>query len=163
MNNNVKVLETKETPAKGEKKRLTKNLLNCKPSEALAQMWKVAEIASPWLAATKIFEIKKPIPPEKFKVVPENGTEEEKRIANAYNNNVARAEVKKRLFEMLQVMLKDNAQQTLELIAVANFVEPEDIDEYDFADFLEPISEMISDQRLVNFFISAARLNNMKF
>lgn len=124
-----------------------KNLSNCKPSEFLAQTIKIKNLARDWLDATKIMDIRK-----NFSKVDKNLPAEER--TNAIVNQAL-----SNWSDMLDRMFIDNAEKTLALIALVNFVEPERVDDYEIGDYLQSIGELLSDSRVLSFFTSLVRLN----
>lgn len=124
-----------------------KNLSNCKPSEFLAQTIKIKNLVRDWLDATKIMDIRK-----NFSQVGKNLTAEER--TNAIVNQAL-----SNWSDMLDRMFIDNAEKTLALIALVNFVEPERVDDYEMGDYLQSIGELLGDSRVISFFTSLVRLN----
>ena len=124
-----------------------KNLSNCKPSEFLAQTIKIKNLVRDWLDATKIMDIRK-----NFSQVDKNLSAEER--TNAIVNQAI-----SNWSDMLDRMFIDNAEKTLSLIALVNFIEPEHVDDYEMGDYLQSISELLSDSRVLSFFTSLVRLN----
>ena len=124
-----------------------KNLSNCKPSEFLAQTIKIKNLVRDWLDATKIMDIRK-----NFSQVDKNLSAEER--TNAIVNQAL-----SNWSDMLDRMFIDNAEKTLALIALVNFVEPDRVDDYEMGDYLQSISELLSDSRVLSFFTSLVRLN----
>ena len=124
-----------------------KNLSNCKPSEFLAQTIKIKNLVRDWLDATKIMDIRK-----NFSQVDKNLTAEER--TNAIVNQAL-----SNWSDMLDRMFVDNAEKTLALIALVNFVEPERVDDYEMGDYLQSIGELLGDSRVISFFTSLVRLN----
>ena len=124
-----------------------KNLSNCKPSEFLAQTIKIKNLVRDWLDATKIMDVRK-----NFSQVDKNLTAEER--TNAIVNQAL-----SNWSDMLDRMFIDNAEKTLALIALVNFVEPERVDDYEMGDYLQSIGELLGDSRVISFFTSLVRLN----
>ena len=124
-----------------------KNLSNCKPSEFLAQTIKIKNLVRDWLDATKIMDIRK-----NFSQVGKNMTAEER--TNAIVNQAL-----SNWSDMLDRMFIDNAEKTLALVALVNVVEPERVDDYEMGDYLQSISELLSDSRVLSFFTSLVRLS----
>jgi hypothetical protein len=124
-----------------------KNLSNCKPSEFLAQTIKIKNLVRDWLDATKIMDIRK-----NFSKVDKNLSKEER--TNAIVNQAL-----SNWSDMLDRMFIDNAEKTLALIALVNFIDPERVDDYEMGDYLQSISELLSDSRVLSFFTSLVRLN----
>lgn len=124
-----------------------KNLSTCKPSEFLAQTIKIKNLVKDWLDATKILDIRKNMPKIDKNLSAEERT---KAIVNQALGNWS---------DMLDKMFIDNAEKTLALIALVNFVEPENVDDYEMGDYLESIGQLLNDERVLSFFISLVRLN----
>lgn len=124
-----------------------KNLSTCKPSEFLAQTIKIKNLVKDWLDATKILDIRKNMPKVDKNLSAEERT---KAVVNQALGNWS---------DMLDKMFIDNAEKTLALIALVNFVEPENVDDYEMGDYLESIGQLLNDERVLSFFISLVRLN----
>lgn len=124
-----------------------KNLSTCKPSEFLAQTIKIKNLVKDWLDATKILDIRKNMPKIDKNLSAEERT---KAIVNQALGNWS---------DMLDKMFIDNAEKTLALIALVNFVEPQNVDDYEMGDYLESIGQLLNDERVLSFFISLVRLN----
>lgn len=132
-----------------EKKRITKTLANCKPSEFFRQTNRIRKTAAKWLEATDILNIRKRPMPELM----EDATEDEKKKAIA-------EQVKRNLNDMLDAILEQHPDETLELLALMCFVEPKDVDEYPVMDYLSAITALIGDESVISFFTSLVRLAN---
>ena len=124
-----------------------KNLSTCKPSEFLAQTIKIKNLVKDWFDATKILDIRKNMPKIDKNLSAEERT---KAIVNQALGNWS---------DMLDKMFIDNAEKTLALIALVNFVEPENVDDYEMGDYLESIGQLLNDERVLSFFTSLVRLN----
>ena len=124
-----------------------KNLSNCKPSEFLAQTIKIKNLARDWLNATKIMDIRK------------NFSQVDKSLSKEERTNAIVNQALSNWSDMLDRMFIDNAEKTLALIALVNFIEPEHVDDYEMGDYLQSISELLSVSRVLSFFTSLVRLN----
>lgn len=124
-----------------------KNLSNCKPSEFLAQTIKIKNLVRDWLNATKIMDIRK------------NFSQVDKSLSKEERTNAIVNQALSNWSDMLDRMFIDNAEKTLALIALVNFIEPEHVDDYEIGDYLQSISELLSDSRVLSFFTSLVRLN----
>ena len=124
-----------------------KNLSNCKPSEFLAQTIKIKNLVRDWLNATKIMDIRK------------NFSQVDKSLSKEERTNAIVNQALSNWSDMLDRMFIDNAEKTLALIALVNFVEPERVDDYEMGDYLQSISELLRDSRVLRFFTSLVRLN----
>jgi hypothetical protein len=124
-----------------------KNLSTCKPSEFLTQTIKIKNLVKNWLDATKILDIRKNMPKIDKNLNPEERTNA---IVNQALGNWS---------DMLDKMFIDNAEKTLALLALVNFVEPQNVDDYEMGDYLESIGQLLNDKRVLSFFSSLIRLN----
>lgn len=123
-----------------------KNLANCKPSEFLAQSNKIRKAVSGWLTLTNILNIRQQKP--KFEI---DMTAEERERLTA-------EQVQKNLNEMLDQILEEHAEETLNVLALMCFVDPKDVDEHPMDEYIEAFNELINNQTVINFFVSLARL-----
>lgn len=123
-----------------------KNLATCKPSEFLKQTNRVKKAAEKWLAATDIMNIRSEMP-----TFPEGMSDEERQelIQEQATRNFSR---------MLDSILEEHPEETLELLALCCFVEPENVDDYKVSDYIKAITELINDKAVLGFFTSLTRL-----
>lgn len=126
-----------------------KNLANCKPSEFLAQTNKIRKAVSKWLTVTDIMNIRKNMPE-----LPEEISEEDRKKAMA-------EQAKENLSAMLDAILDEHPEETLELIALLCFVEPEDVDKHPVGEYITAINELLNDQTTISFFTSLTSLARM--
>lgn len=126
-----------------------KNLANCKPSEFLAQTNKIRKAVAKWLTATDIMNIRKNMPE-----LPEEISEEDRKAA-------VMAQAKENLSAMFDAILDEHPAETLELIALLCFVEPEDVDEHPMGEYITAINELLNDETTVSFFTSLTSLARM--
>lgn len=123
-----------------------KNLANCKPSEFLAQSNKIRKAVSEWLTLTDILNIRQQKP--KFEI---DMTDEER-------ERLIAEQVQKNLNEMLDQILEEHAEETLNVLALMCFVDPKDVDKHQMDEYIEAFNELINNQTVINFFVSLARL-----
>lgn len=122
-----------------------KNLANCTPREFLKQGNRIRKSIENWLSLTKVLDIRKRMPNL------DGMTEEEKRAA-------INKQMKENLSAMLDAALDEYHEETVELLALICFVEPEDIDNYKMADFIGSISEILNNREVLSFFTSLVKL-----
>ena len=127
-------------------KHIEKTLANCKPSEFLKQTNRVRKSVEKWLTATDILSIRKKLPD-----VANDATKEEREKAVA-------GQFKKNMSTMLDTILDDHPDETLELLALLCFVEPENVDDYPMSEYIAAFAELISDNAVISFFTSLVRL-----
>ena len=87
-----------------------KNLANCKPSEFLAQTFKIKKSVQDWLDVTQIMDIRKTKPQDLIKLDGLSGDERENAVAE--NRKKIQAQARKNFADMLDKMLNDNAEKT---------------------------------------------------
>lgn len=125
-----------------------KNLANCKPSEFLKQTNKIRKSVSKWLADTDIMNIRKRMPN-----IPDDATDEERQQA-------IEGQAKKNLNALLDAILDEHPDETLELLALLCFVEPEDVDNYEMTEYLTSFNELINNKAVLSFFMSLTQLES---
>ena len=126
-----------------------KNLANCKPSEFLRQTNKIRKSVSKWLTDTDIMNIRKRMPE-----LPPTATDEEIKEAKE-------EQAKENLNVILDSILEEHPDETLELLALLCFIEPADCDNHEVAEYLESFNEIISNKAVLNFFSSLRQLESM--
>lgn len=126
-----------------------KNLANCKPSEFLAQTNKIRKAVSKWLTVTDIMNIRKHVPE-----LPEDVSDEDRKEALTQ-------QAKENLSAMLDAILDEHPAETLELMALLCFVEPEDVDSHPMGEYITAINELLNDETTIGFFTSLTSLARM--
>ena len=124
-----------------------KNLANCKPSEFLRQTNRIKKSAEKWLTDTDILNIRKNMP--QLEDIDIDSAEYKKKREKQAMANASK---------MLDAILDEHPDETLELLALLCFVEPENVDDHTIDEYLEAITEMITNRAVVNFFTSLAQL-----
>ena len=133
-----------------------KNLATCKPSEFLRQTNRIKKSVEKWLTATDIMNIRKKTPD--FTLIKEGTDKSEARAILEENKRKRDEQVRKNLSLILDAILDEHSDETLELLALLCFVEPKDVDDYPMEDYLNSIAEMIGNEAVIGFFTSLAQL-----
>lgn len=133
-----------------------KTLVTCTPTEFLQQTNKLRKLISKWLSDTGILEIRKHLP--ELKVAPDGATSKEKREVGEENKRRLAEQSKKNLEEIFDAVLEKYPEQTLEIMAVCCFVEPEDLNNHRMDEYLGAMAELISNQSVISFFSSLVQL-----
>lgn len=136
-----------------------KNLATCKPSEFLRQTNRIKKAVEKWLTETDIMTIRKRMPD--LLAIREDMTDEELNRVKAENKKRLEAQSKENLSAIFDEIADEHPDETLELLALLCFVEPENVDDYPMGDYLNAIGEMISNEAVIGFFTSLARLGLM--
>ena len=128
-----------------------KNLANCKPSEFLRQTNRIRKSAEKWLKVTDIMNIRKRMP----KGMPELKADlslEETEAVQAKRDEMMAAQVQENMSSILDALLEEHPDETLELLALTCFVEPENVDDYPVSDYLNSVTELLNDNAVRDFF-----------
>lgn len=136
-----------------------KNLATCKPSEFLRQTNRIKKSVEKWLTETDIMTIRKRMPD--LLSVREDMTDEERERVNSENKKRLEKQSKENLSAIFDEIAEEHPDETLELLALTCFVDPENVDKYPMGDYLEAIGEMIGNEGVIGFFTSLARLGLM--
>ena len=70
-------------------------------------------------------------------------------------------QIKENLSKMFDAMLESHAKETLELLALLCFVEPENVDDHPMSEYIEALNELLNDKAVLGFFTSLVRLGQM--
>lgn len=133
-----------------------KNLANCKPSEFLAQTIKIKKTVKEWMDINDIMKLRKTVPAG---LIPLDNLKGEERIAAvAHNKKLVKEQGMKNFDMILDKVLGENPEKTLEVLALCCFVDPKDVDNHPMSEYLESIGELLSDQGVLSFFTSLVQL-----
>lgn len=132
-----------------------KNLANCTPTEFLKQTFRIKKLAEKWLKEIDLLNIRKKMP--KLQDVSDLTGEEKERVQKE-NRDLVKKQIMNNLMEMLDKIMDENADDTVSLLALVCFVDPEDADKHTMSEYLEALGEMLSDKGVVSFFTSLAQL-----
>ena len=135
-----------------------KNLANCTPTEFLAQTNKIRKAVHGWLKLTDIMNIRQKRP----KLTPlTNEMSDEERAQVILDNKEAMKEQARENFSlMLDKMLDDYPEQTLEVIGLINFIDKSELDNYKMVDLMANTLEMLEDEAVMGFFGLLMRLGS---
>ena len=133
-----------------------KNLANCKPSEFLKQTLRIKRNVEKWITSDDIKEIRSRIP-DTEKIL-DSMTNEEKGEILIRNNKKIREQGMKNFLEIVDVMLDKIFDDTLAVLALCCFVEPEHVDDYPLEEYLGSMADLMENPNVLRFFVSLARL-----
>lgn len=133
-----------------------KTLANCTPSEFLKQTTKLRKAAARWLKDTDIINIRKRIPI--FTMVPKDATPEQKAEIVKANAKLKNEQALKNLDAILEAAFESYPEETLEILALCCFVEPEHVDDHPMSFYLSAFTEIINDTAVMSFFTSLMQL-----
>ena len=135
---------------------MSKNLANCNPEEFLEQTYLIMGSAEKFMKVNDILNIHTR-KVEGLQEIPTDDEEEADRVRKENAKKIT-AQRMKNVKDLLTSMLHTNKKETLELLAISCFIEPEDINQYSMPFFLRNVGEMISDKDVLAFFTSLAQL-----
>ena len=125
-----------------------KTLANCTPKEFLVQTNKIRKSVSKWLELTKILEIRKTQPE-----VDAAASAEEKKAA-------LEKQVRRNLSAILDTILDEYPSETVEMLGLLCFIEPDDLDNHSMTEILANVTDIISSKEVLSFFISLTQLES---
>lgn len=128
-----------------------KNLANCKPSEFLKQTNRIRKSVEKWLKITDVMNIRKKMP-EGMPEVKSDMSKDEARAVLEKRQMMMAEQSQRNLKDMLDAMLDEHPDETLEVLALCCFVEPEDVDLYSVSEYLSSINELLADSNVRDFF-----------
>lgn len=128
-----------------------KNLANCKPSEFLKQTNKIRKSVEKWLTITDIMNIRKRMP-ENMPEMNKDMSMEEGKVVLEKRQEMMAEQSRRNLNAMLDAMLDEHPDETLEILGLCCFVEPEEIDNHTVSEYLLSINELLSDEAVRDFF-----------
>lgn len=133
-----------------------KTLANCTPSEFLKQTTKLRKAAARWLKDTDIINIRKRIPI--FTMVPKDATPEQKTEIVRENEKLKTEQALKNFDAILEAAFELHPDETLEILALCCFVDPEHVDDHPMTFYLSAFTEIIQDKAIMSFFTSLTQL-----
>lgn len=128
-----------------------KNLVNCTPSEFLKQTNRIRKSVEKWLKVTDIMAIRKRMP-EGMPEVKSDMSKDEARAVLEKRKSMLAEQSQRNLKAMLDAMLDEHPDETLEILALCSFIEPEDIDNYTITTLVHTFNEILQDKDVMDFF-----------
>ena len=125
-----------------------KNLANCSPTEFLRQTNRIRKSVQKWLTDTDIINIRKRLPD-----IETDATDDDKKKA-------LEEQARKNFNAILDAVMDEHPEETVELLALLCFVEPDDADNHTMDEYFSALDDMLNSQSVVSFFISAVSLVN---
>ena len=134
-----------------------KNLVTCKPTEFLRQTNRIRKSAEKWLEAINIMEIRKR-KPAGLREITKDTDPAEAVVIRQQNAKLIAEQSRKNLYDIIVSAMEEHPDETLELLALACFVEPENIDDHKVSFYLANLSDILADEDVLSFFTSLAQL-----
>lgn len=134
-----------------------KNLANCKPTEFLVQTNKIRKSVENWLTVTDVMNIRKRMPQNMPEVNSEMSKDDARAILDKRHEMIAEQSLRN-LSAMFDAALEDHPAETLEVLALCCFVEPENVDDHSMSEYFGAMNDLIRDQNVRDFFTLLASL-----
>ena len=136
-----------------------KNLATCKPSEFVAQTAKIKEAVANWMDAIDLMKIRATQP--QYEVLPIDSTPEQRAEIIKKNAEIQKKQTMENLSKILDKMLIEHPKETLDVLALCCFVEPEHVDDYTIDEYMNCIMEMMQNKSVMNFFSLLAQVQTV--
>jgi hypothetical protein len=137
-----------------------KNLATCKPSEFVAQTAKIKNAVANWMDVIDFMQIRATQP--QYEVLPLDATPEQRVEIVRKNAEIQKKQTMKNLNKILDNMLMEHPQETLEVLALCCFVEPEHVDDYTIDEYFECIMQMMQNKSVMDFFSFLAQIQTQQ-
>lgn len=134
-----------------------KCLATCKPTEFVAQTAKIKNAVSNWVEVIDLMKIRAKQP--QYIPIPADATEQQKGEILLKNAELKKKQTIENLNTILDNMLVTHPMETLNVLALCCFVEPEDVDNHTIDEYFDCIIEMFKNKSVMNFFSLLAQLN----
>ena len=134
-----------------------KNLVTCKPTEFLKQTSRIRKAAEKWMKAIGVLDIRKR-KAEGLREITKDMDPEEVAAARLENARKIADQSRRNLLDIVTAALDDYPSETLEILALACFVEPENIDDHRVSFYLANLADILADPDVLSFFTSLAQL-----
>lgn len=137
-----------------------KTLAECKPTEFMTQTNRIKKAAEKWLKDTSISEIRK-VKPEGLEKVSDDMSLDDRMAALERNKKLLMEQATVNLSNMFDAIMVKYPEETLELLALCCFVEPDHVDDYPMSEYLDAFNRLINDKAVIGFFTSLVALARM--
>jgi hypothetical protein len=128
-----------------------KNLANCKPSEFLKQTNRIRKSVERWLKLTDVMSIRKRMP-EGMPEVEAGMSQDEVEAVQKKRQTMMADQSQRNLSAIFDAVLDAHPDETLEVLGLCCFVEPDHVDDHTVSEYLESLNELIQDENVRGFF-----------
>lgn len=136
-----------------------KNLANCKPSEFLRQTNRIKKSLEKWMTDIEFKKIRSQLP--EMTDIPKDADDITRKRIMEENKQKMKDQAYKNLSKIIDSALGEYPDETLEVLALLCFVEPENVDDHPMSEYITALTELITDEAVINFFISFSRLEQI--
>lgn len=136
-----------------------KTLANCKPVEFMKQTSRIRKSIEKWIIDTDFMTIRQDLP--KLTPITNEMTDEEKKVIFEENRKATSKKLRENAMKILEKAIDEYAEETLEILGLCCFIEPEDVNNYTIDFYFNAFYELLSNKSVINFFTLLAQLGNM--
>lgn len=136
-----------------------KCLATCKPTEFVEQTAKIKGAVKNWIEVIELMSIRANQP--KLEPVPFDATVEQKAAIYTRNAEIRQKQAMENLNRIIDNMLVNHPKETLDVLALCCFVEPEHVDDYSIDEYLSCIMEMMQNKSVMDFFSFLAQIQTV--
>lgn len=134
-----------------------KTLANCSPTEFFVQTTKIRKAVEKWLKDTNILGIRAR-KPDFVPEMKEGMSKEELAEAIDKRKEAFAEQAKKNAFDMIEAAMEKHPDETIEIMALICFINPENANDYPMSEYLANLTEIINDRAVMDFFASLISL-----
>lgn len=127
-----------------------KNLTNCTPGEFIKQSVRVKKIASKWLKDIDLVNIRSRQP--EYITIPITATAEERKEILLKNAQLQKEQAIKNLSELFDMAFEKYPDETLSVLALLCFVEPENVNDHSIVEYLDSVMDVFETPAILRFF-----------
>ncbi len=133
-----------------------KTLATCDEVEFLRQTNKIRKAVQKWLTVTDIQNIRKRLP--EYEQADKEATQEERDKITEANRKLAREQSMRNLNDILDAVLEEHPEETIEVMKLCCFVDPADKTSRHITFYMDAFAEMLGNEDILNFFQSLMNL-----
>lgn len=131
-----------------------KNLANCTPREFLKQTYRIKKSTEKWIKDIDLLNIRNNMPT----LIPTKNLDgEAKKKAQEENKKLMSKQMMQNFMDLLDKAMDQYADETVDILALCCFIEPEDADNHTMSEYLGALSELMADDGVISFFTSLAQ------
>lgn len=127
-----------------------KCLATCKPTEFVAQTAKIKDAIANWMEVVDFIGIRANHPV--YEMIPKDATIEQKGEILKKNAELKKKKAMENVSQLIDNMLVKHPQETLNVLALCCFVEPEHVDEHTMDEYLACVMDMMESESIIRFF-----------
>lgn len=137
-----------------------KNLATCTPTEFVKQTAKIKNAVNNWAKLIDLAGIRAKKP--QMETLPFDATAEERAAVVQRNAAAVKKQASANMSEIIDAALEKYPEETLKILALCCFVEPEDIDNHRMDEYLESVLEIATNKAVINFFTLLLQMQDHK-